>query len=145
MKTTSFEKNKNGIFLMIISSIVVCLGQLLWKLGANGNLTLLGGGFLLYGLGALLMIIAYKFGSLSVLQPILSLNYVISLFVGYYFLNESVSIQNLLGVIIIILGVYLIATGDWKHGKQMDISNYHNHDIFRSPSFRFSKKSIFPW
>ena len=27
----------------------------------------------------------------------------------------------------------------------MDISNYHNHDIFRSPSFRFfSKKSIFP-
>lgn len=112
MKTTSFEKNKYGIFLMIISSIVVCLGQLLWKLGANGNLTLLGGGFLLYGLGALLMIIAYKFGSLSVLQPILSLNYVISLFVGYYFLNESVSIQNLLGVIIIILGVYLIATGD---------------------------------
>ena len=58
------------------------------------------------------MITAYKFGSLSVLQPILSLNYVISLFVGYYFLNESVSIQNLLGVIIIILGVYLIATGD---------------------------------
>ena len=58
------------------------------------------------------MITAYKFGSLSVLQPILSLNYVISLFVGYYFLDESVSIQNLLGVIIIILGVYLIATGD---------------------------------
>lgn len=58
------------------------------------------------------MITAYKFGSLSVLQPILSLNYVISLFVGYYFLDESVSIQNLLGVIIIILGVFLIATGD---------------------------------
>ncbi|WP_455761750.1 EamA family transporter [Phocaeicola coprophilus] len=112
MRTNSFEKNKKGIFLMIISSIVVCLGQLLWKLGSNGDITLLGGGFLLYGLGALLMITAYKFGSLSVLQPILSLNYVISLFVGYYFLNESVSIQNLLGVIIIILGVYLIATGD---------------------------------
>lgn len=97
---------------MIISSIVVCLGQLLWKLGTNGNLMLLGGGFLLYGLGALLMIIAYKFGSLSVLQPILSLNYVISLFIGSYFLNESISIQNFLGVIIIVLGVYLIATGD---------------------------------
>lgn len=112
MKTNSFEKNKKGIFLMIISSIVVCLGQLLWKLGTNGNLMLLGGGFLLYGLGALLMIIAYKFGSLSVLQPILSLNYVISLFIGSYFLNESISIQNFLGVIIIVLGVYLIATGD---------------------------------
>lgn len=112
MRTNSFKKNKKGIFLMIISSIVACLGQLLWKLGANGDITLLGGGFLLYGLGAILMITAYKFGSLSVLQPILSLNYVISLFVGYYFLDESVSIQNLLGVITIILGVYLIATGD---------------------------------
>lgn len=112
MSTSSFEKNKKGILLMIISSIVVCLGQLLWKLGANRDLILLGGGFLLYGFGALLMITAYKFGSLSVLQPILSLNYVISLFVGYYFLDECVSIQNLLGVVIIILGVYLIATGD---------------------------------
>lgn len=112
MRTNSLEKNKKGILLMIISSIVVCIGQLLWKLGTNGDLTLLGGGFLLYGLGALLMITAYKFGSLSVLQPILSLNYVISLFIGYYFLDESVTIQNLLGVIIIILGVYLIATGD---------------------------------
>ena len=97
---------------MVISSIVVCLGQLLWKLGTNGNLALLGGGFLLYGLGALIMIIAYKFGNLSVLQPILSLNYVISLFIGYYFLDETIYIQNLLGVIIIILGVFLITIGD---------------------------------
>ena len=62
MRTNSLEKNKKGILLMIISSIVVCIGQLLWKLGTNGDLTLLGGGFLLYGLGALLMITAYKFG-----------------------------------------------------------------------------------
>lgn len=97
---------------MIISSIIVCIGQLLWKFGSNGDLALLGGGFLLYGLGAILMIVAYKFGSLSVLQPILSLNYVISLFIGSYFLNESISMQNFFGVIIIVLGVYLIATGD---------------------------------
>lgn len=97
---------------MIISSIVVCLGQLLWKLGANGDLLKLAEGFILYGLGALIMIIAYRFGSLSVLQPVLSLNYVISLFIGYFFLNENVSLYNILGVIVIISGVYLIATGD---------------------------------
>lgn len=112
MKSQSFEKNKKGILLMVLSSLVVCLGQLLWKLGADGNWVLLGEGFMLYGLGALLMIVAYKFGSLSVLQPILSLNYVISLLVGHYFLNENISLLNLVGVLIIITGVYLIATGD---------------------------------
>lgn len=112
MISESIEKNKKGILLMIISSIVVCLGQLLWKLGANGDLLKLAEGFILYGLGALIMIIAYRFGSLSVLQPVLSLNYVISLFIGYFFLNESVSLCNILGVIVIISGVYLIAAGD---------------------------------
>lgn len=112
MMSQSFEKNKKGILLMVLSSLVVCLEQLLWKLGADGDWTLLGGGFMLYGLGALLMIVAYKFGSLSVLQPILSLNYVISLLAGHYFLNEEISFLNLAGVLIIITGVYLIATGD---------------------------------
>lgn len=112
MISESIQKNKKGILLMVLSSIVVCLGQLLWKLGANGDLLMLAEGFALYGIGALIMIIAYRFGSLSVLQPILSLNYVISLLVGYFFLNESVSLYNILGVIVIISGVYLIATGD---------------------------------
>lgn len=112
MTGNSFEKNKKGIALMSLCSLTVCTGQLLWKLGADGNLVLLAGGFVLYALGALLMIIAYKFGSLSVLQPVLSLNYVISLLVGYYFLNETISFANLLGVVVIIGGVYLIATGD---------------------------------
>lgn len=112
MISESIQKNKKGILLMVLSSIVVCLGQLLWKLGANGDLLTLAEGFALYGIGALIMIIAYRFGSLSVLQPILSLNYVISLLVGYFFLNESVSLYNILGVIVIISGVYLIATGD---------------------------------
>ena len=112
MISESIQKNKKGILLMVLSSIVVCLGQLLWKLGSNGDLLILAEGFVLYGVGALIMIVAYRFGSLSVLQPILSLNYVISLFLGYFFLNESVSLYNILGVIIIIGGVYLIATGD---------------------------------
>ena len=112
MISESIQKNKKGILLMVLSSIVVCLGQLLWKLGANGDILILAEGFALYGIGALIMIVAYRFGSLSVLQPILSLNYVISLLVGYFFLNESISLYNILGVIIIIGGVYLIATGD---------------------------------
>lgn len=30
----SFQKNKKGILLMLVSSICVCVGQLLWKLSA---------------------------------------------------------------------------------------------------------------
>lgn len=42
----SFQKNKKGILLMIISSICVCVGQLLWKLSAEqGIITMLVGFF----------------------------------------------------------------------------------------------------
>ena len=39
----SFQKNKKGILLMLVSSVCVCIGQLLWKLSAEeGILVLLG-------------------------------------------------------------------------------------------------------
>lgn len=97
---------------MIVSSICVCIGQLFWKLGTDGSLSQLIVGFILYGMGALVMIAAYKFGSLSVLQPILSINYVISILIGYYILEEQLNYINILGVAAIISGVILIAGGD---------------------------------
>ena len=69
----SFQKNKKGILLMLVSSICVCVGQLLWKLSATQGIIVMLAGFCFYGVGALVMIIAYKYGKLSVLQPMLSL------------------------------------------------------------------------
>ncbi|WMJ89797.1 EamA family transporter [Anaerocolumna sp. MB42-C2] len=108
----SIKKNKYGILLMIISSICVCLGQLLWKLSSKYGMLFLLIGFVLYGIGAIIMIIAYRYGSLSVLQPILSLNYVISIFFGVVILNESIHPAKLLGIIVIICGVFFIVGGD---------------------------------
>ena len=109
----SFIKNKYGIVLMILSSICVCIGQLLWKISTSqGNLSLLLIGFLLYGVGAIIMIVAYKFGSLSVLQPMLSLNYVMSIILAYIVLNEAVTLIKIIGVFIIMIGVILIGGGD---------------------------------
>lgn len=108
----SFEKNRKGIILMLFSSICACLGQLLWKLSTEGNLLLLFAGFILYGLGALIMIIAYRYGKLSVLQPMLSMNYVLSIFLGMLILNESITWLKLIGIVIIIGGVVLIGGGD---------------------------------
>ncbi|MFK2179903.1 EamA family transporter [Bacteroides fragilis] len=112
MIAESFNKNKKGIYLMIISSFSICIGQFFWKLSTDGCIGYLISGFALYGIGALIMIIAYKFGSLSVLQPILSINYAISLLIGHFILSEELSKTNIIGVFIIIVGVILIAGGD---------------------------------
>ena len=108
----SFQKNKKGIFLMICSSICVCIGQLLWKLSNQYGFLYLIAGFAFYGLGALIMLIAYRYGSLSVLQPVLSINYILSLLLGNLILNEAVTVNKLIGILVIIAGVVLISGGD---------------------------------
>lgn len=97
---------------MFCSSISACVGQLLWKLSARYGFIIMLLGFFFYGVGALIMIVAYKHGSLSVLQPILSLNYVLSIILGAIFLNEPITILKVLGVFVIMAGVICIAGGD---------------------------------
>ena len=108
----SFQKNKKGILLMLVSSICVCVGQLSWKLSAAQGIIVMLAGFCFYGVGALVMIIAYKYGKLSVLQPMLSLNYVLSIFLAAAVLKEQITLLKSIGVLIIIAGVILIAGGD---------------------------------
>ena len=58
------------------------------------------------------MLIAYRFGSLSVLQPMLSMNYVLSILLGAVVLKEVVTIRKVIGVLVIMAGVILIGGGD---------------------------------
>jgi len=97
-----------GVALMLISSILVCFGQLCWKLSGTTGIMLLIIGFGLYGIGALVMIYAYRFGKLSVLQPVLSMNYVLSTILGVSLLKEVFSPQMAFGVCIIICGVVIL-------------------------------------
>jgi drug/metabolite transporter (DMT)-like permease len=108
----SLRKNKKGIYLMLVSSLCVCTGQLLWKLSAEYGFWALFGGFVLYGFGAIIMLIAYRFGSLSVLQPILSINYILALVLAVLVLGEIITITKLIGVFIVTLSVVLIGGGD---------------------------------
>ena len=95
---------------MLLSALAVCLGQLFWKLYAlQWGFYCLVLGFCLYALGALMMIVAYRFGRLSVLQPLLSVSYVLSVLIGYFILDETLTWVNLIGVCSIIGGVILIA------------------------------------
>jgi undecaprenyl phosphate-alpha-L-ara4N flippase subunit ArnE len=112
----SFEKNKKGILLMLAASLCVCVGQLCWKLsGQRGPLFLLLG-FGLYGLGALITLTAYRYGSLSVLQPVLSLNYVLTVVLAALVLKEEITPLRAAGILCVMGGVVLICGGDGEEG-----------------------------
>lgn len=103
------ETKPTGIFLMISAAVSTATGQLFWKLSDS---VLLGWeiwvGFLLYGIGAILMTSAFRFGQLSVLHPILSLGYVIAIAYGSVFLNEPITLNVSIGTLLIIAGVIFI-------------------------------------
>lgn len=108
----SLKDNKIGIMIMTLASLFTATGQLFWKL-ANGSINgALFGGFLLYFIGAVCMIVAFRYGSLSVIHPLLSLGYVFALFFGWFFLNEMLTPTHLLGTLSIIVGATLIGGGD---------------------------------
>lgn len=106
----SLKKNYKGIIFMLIASLLTSIGQLFWKL--SHNYIFLGLGFICYGAGAVLMIIAFKFGSFSVLHPMMCLSYVFALLFGSLFLQESVGAFKVIGVLFIITGVIFIGGGD---------------------------------
>lgn len=108
----SIKKNKKGISLMLLSSLFVCVGQLFWKLSSDHNIVYLLIGFALYGMGALVMLYAYKFGSLSVLQPMLSANYVFTIILATTVLHETITIAKVVGILVIIIGVIMVGGGD---------------------------------
>lgn len=106
--------NKNltkGIILIILSALCTSFGQLFWKIGINSSLFLLIAGFVLYGIGAISMIIALKFGELSIIHPLMCTGYIFALINGYFFLKEKISFIQFLGIVIIIIGVIFIARG----------------------------------
>ena len=108
----SIKKNKVGIVIMLLAALFACIGQLCWKLASIHGIIFALVGFALYGIGAVLMILAYRFGSVSVLQPLLGTNYVLSVILGFFVLGETVTVTKIIGIVIITAGVIFIAGGD---------------------------------
>jgi len=108
----SIKKNLKGITLMIIAALLTAVGQLLWKISNGTDLKWIIIGFVCYGLGAVLMIIALRFGSLSVIHPMLSFGYVFAIFLGQIVLKEHITITQIIAITIIITGVVFIGGGD---------------------------------
>lgn len=112
LRAGSFAKNRTGICWMLAACLGACFGQLCWKLYARHGLWMLAIGFILYGAGALAMLIAFRHGSLSVLQPMLGLNYVLAAVLSVAVLGEALSLNKIGGIVLIIAGVVCIGGGD---------------------------------
>lgn len=101
-----------GVVLMLICAVCLCAGQFIWKY-YNGILPLIAG-FGIYGFGALSMLCAYRFGSISVLQPINSVSYAIAAVLGNIFFNEEITAGKAVGIAAIMVGVIVLAKGEVK-------------------------------
>ncbi|MFE9277964.1 EamA family transporter [Paenibacillus glucanolyticus] len=100
--------HKIAIGFILCSAFITSIGQALWKVSEGTNLFLVLFGLILYIFGAAFMIIAYKYGKLSVLQPLLCAGYIFSIFIGFFFLNEDITLQKFMGIAIISFGAIMI-------------------------------------
>ena len=107
--------SKKAILLMILCTLFTSVGQVLWKFGLNKidfsfllsvfNLPFILG-FVFYGVGFGLMLLAFKHGELTVLFPIIATSYVwVSLLSSWFFPEDSMNLWKWAGVIVILLGV----------------------------------------
>lgn len=77
-----------------------------WKLATQPAIL---GGMTCYAVSLVVWIMALSRVEVSVAYPMLSVGYVLNAVAAWYFLGESVTPLRLLGIGIIILGVYLVA------------------------------------
>lgn len=97
---------------MLVCAGCLCTGQFLWKRYDTIFPLLLG--LAIYGLGALSMVCAYRFGELSVLQPINSVTYIISVILGAIYFQEPITFFKIAGIVIIMAGVIVLAGSSEK-------------------------------
>lgn len=109
-----------AIGLMVLCTAFTSMAQVFYKFGAERlefnlvtlitNLPLITG-MALYILGAVIMIMAFKGGEVSVLYPIIATSYIWVSLLSIYFFNESLNLFRWMGIFVIIIGIIFISLG----------------------------------
>lgn len=109
-----------AIILIFFTTFLTSSAQILYKLGTPSlefdiisilkNYYLISG-LLLYAIGAILMIISFRGGEVSVLYPIIATSYIWVSLLSIYFLGETMNIYKWIGVFIIMAGIISIGYG----------------------------------
>jgi len=108
-----------AIALVLLCTLLTTTAQIFLKFGADKlpiiflNWALFSG-ILLYAIGAVILIIAFKGGEVTVIYPIFASSYIwVSLLSAYTF-SEPLTILKISGIFIVILGISFIALGSKK-------------------------------
>ncbi|MDP3989953.1 MAG: EamA/RhaT family transporter [archaeon] len=120
------QNNSKAIILALICTVIVSVAQILLKLGSTKfslsidqilnqfyNIPLLFGAGL-YAIGAIVFIQAFRLGELSVVYPVMASGYILVTILSFYFLNETISMLDSVGLIAITTGVLFIGVSGKK-------------------------------
>lgn len=108
------KKNmKLAMTLILFAATMSSLGQLAWKFGADASsfgmsIFLYIIGFIAAGLGMVILMIAFRYGEVSILQPMMSVGFALSILFGALFLNEPITLIKVFGTFFIIAGSALL-------------------------------------
>ena len=106
--------------LVLFTTLLTSSAQILWKKGsATLTFSILGvlannyimSGILLYVVGGILIIVAFRGGEVSVLYPIIATSYIWVSFLSIKFLGEIMNNFKWIGIASIIAGIILIGYG----------------------------------
>ena len=112
---------RQPVGLVFCCTILGAAAQILMKTGANHmpqpglvgmatNLPLMGG-YCLYGLSTLLLVVALKDGELSLLYPVIALTYVWVTVLSFLIFHDDINPWKLTGIVLIVLGVAVLGKG----------------------------------
>jgi drug/metabolite transporter (DMT)-like permease len=111
------------VWLVFSCTIFGAAAQLLIKVGMSHfrpdllslltNFWLIGG-YALYGINTLLLVLALRDGELSTLYPIIALTYVWVTLLSYTLLGEKPNVYKDIGIAVIVVGVAILGRGERK-------------------------------
>ena len=113
------EKRGLAILLMILCTFLTSIAQVFYKIGASRlpeiftNYPLFVG-IMLYALGALVLVTAFKFGEVTMLYPIIATSYIWVALLSWGIFSEAVGILKWMGIALIIIGITTISFGSKK-------------------------------
>ena len=112
---------RQPVALVFCCTILGAGAQVLMKTGANQmvhpgllgmltNLPLMGG-YCLYGISTVLLVVALKDGELSLLYPVIALTYVWVTVLSFLIFHDHINQWKLLGIVLIVSGVGVLGKG----------------------------------
>lgn len=112
---------RQPVGLVFCCTILGAAAQILMKTGANHlarpgllgmatNLPLMGG-YCLYGLSTLLLVLALRDGELSLLYPVIALTYVWVTVLSFVIFHDDLNPWKLVGIVLIVSGVAVLGKG----------------------------------